>query len=486
MNLSPILKSLIVNSTEKKWHVYFSKFHNFFKDRDPQFDMAISFISDYTSQFEVIPDYGVFETELTATQEFKFLEYVKEVVNNPAVVSYDEDKDFISFLSSSVKAVHMMDCTNAITESQNSLSTLEKKDIESVNALLDGLSYKMHTLKAKVNNEGSNSASLMYGDEILQALIDEYEVAEFNTKSGECRYFDMMFDAFQEISVKKGDLVFFSGYTSHGKSILLRNYSYHLMVEYGLNVCFFTFEMGHNEVRQAFAVHHANNKKIFPNTPRINWSNVINGTLEQEEKTFFYEVALPDFLNNDSYGNLFIDQPHSSTYTLNDLESRLKEVESTIMPIDVVALDYLTLMTPAGNPNYKSTESVNDMIKEFKNMALTNTHQGNLSPYIALTACQVSRRGLDECVKNQGVYDLTSAYMYTEIEKSADVFMSVLMTPEMKKAGTIRLQNLKNRNGGVVVDPIDFQVNLAEGWTISEVVSTPTENLQGDLTEVFR
>ncbi len=59
--------------------------------------------------------------------------------------------------------------------------------------------------------------------------------------------------------------------------------------------------------------------------------------------------------------------------------------------------------------------------------------------------------------------------MYSEIEKSADIIISVLMTPEMKTHETIRLQNIKNRNGAVVLEPVDLKIDLPHGWTISEL-----------------
>jgi hypothetical protein len=97
---------------------------------------------------------------------------------------------------------------------------------------------------------------------------------------------------------------------------------------------------------------------------------------------------------------------------------------------------------------------------------------------ICLTAAQISRKGLEEAMKRDGLYDLQAFSTYTEIERAADIAMTVLMTADMRKAGQLKLQVLKNRDGIVPTEPLTLTVDFAHGWRLQELDErNPTETL---------
>jgi hypothetical protein len=104
---------------------------------------------------------------------------------------------------------------------------------------------------------------------------------------------------------------------------------------------------------------------------------------------------------------------------------------------------------------------------------------GNLTPLICITPAQISRDHFEEAVKNKGKYDITCLRQYSELEMSADIVVTTLLTEENRLNGQIRLQNVKNRDGAVVIDPVDCNIDLDHGFRPHTVKKqTPQETIQ--------
>ena len=120
----------------------------------------------------------------------------------------------------------------------------------------------------------------------------------------------------------------------------------------------------------------------------------------------------------------------------------------------------------------------NQMIKEYKNLLLTHKNvRGELAPLIGISPAQISRKGLLDCLKNDGIYTTDAFAEYSEIEKSADLLFTVLMTEEMKVLSQMRLQNLKGRDTGTYPDPITLSVDLEHGHGISTIKEQSQEEI---------
>ena len=79
-------------------------------------------------------------------------------------------------------------------------------------------------------------------------------------------------------------------YTSQGKSLLLRALAYHFLIEYGLNVAFWSMGISRDATRTMFVLLHANNKERYPNTPIVPVGSYKEGTLTDEQEDFLVTV----------------------------------------------------------------------------------------------------------------------------------------------------------------------------------------------------
>ncbi|MFL5281927.1 MAG: DnaB-like helicase C-terminal domain-containing protein [Rhodopila sp.] len=239
----------------------------------------------------------------------------------------------------------------------------------------------------------------------------------------------------------------------------------------GLNVLFCSLEMNLKVMCREFTLCHANNRKIHMLPPEILVETYKEAELTDEQEDFLFRLSNEDLTTNPNYGTLLINHPNKTSYSLPDLADKLATVEQTVMPIHVLVVDYITYMhpAPAGRWAPTRTEDYNAMIKDLKRLCLAHRNRaGQPAPIMCLTAAQISRKGLDEAMKREGLYDLQAFSTYTEIERSADIAMTVLMTPEMRKIGQLKLQVLKNRDGAVPAEPLTLNVDFEHGSSLRE------------------
>jgi len=272
---------------------------------------------------------------------------------------------------------------------------------------------ELHQLKARVQRSETSTSSLLMGSENVgsgHSLPEIYRRIEERHDSADAVYFDLGVTKFADIRFKDGDLVVFGGFTSHGKSTLLRHMAYRQLYRYGRNVAFYSAEMSHDACRGLFALTHANNKIEYPHTPFITYDAYKSGTLNAREKDFLLHVADHDLRNNPKLGTLYIDQPNKSKFRLSDLQDSLVALEST-MPIHCCVVDYLTLMYPLESERgHPERADYNDLIKGFKNLLITHRAiQGNVAPMLGITAHQISRHGFDACLKADKRYDIAAS-----------------------------------------------------------------------------
>jgi hypothetical protein len=137
-----------------------------------------------------------------------------------------------------------------------------------------------------------------------------------------------------------------------------------------------------------------------------------------------------------------------------------------------LVIDYITYMNPISTNRWgpPGIDDYNTMIRQLKRFCLAyRNREGQPAPLVCLTAAQISRKGYEEAMKRGGVYDLQAYSTYTEIERSADIAMTTIMTPEMRKLGQLKLQVLKNRDGVVPPDPLDLNVDFEHGSSLREL-----------------
>lgn len=463
-----LLKTLIVDNSVKKW-TEFMRFYPFFKERDKFFDKTITFIDEYFTKFNIFPKFDQFQKLLNSSNEDQHLSYIM-ALSEENLPTYSTEEEFVAALVVSQKLYLEMDIVTTINEYSAEYSGIEIKNKATILESVEGLITKLYQVKYRVSQNEESTSSLVYGDEAVKLIKDIYDKLEQHRINQDAIYFDIGVNGFEDIKIKKGDFVVIGGYTSHGKSVWLRHIIYQFLIKYHMNCCFFSFEMSHDKIVTLFHLLHANNKEIFPGTPYLSNEKFKRGEFSDEEKSFF-DLAVEDFANKEYYGTLFIEQPNKSKFNLVDLQMRVKYIDSTIMPVHVLGIDYLTLMYPIvagrGNPDI---EDYNQMVRDCKNYGLTHvTKEGLVDPLIVLSPAQISRKALAECLKNDGRYTLDAIRYYYEMESSADIAFTSLFTDSMRLSSQLRIQNLKNRDGRVIVDPIEVNCDFEHGYSIGEL-----------------
>ena len=383
------------------------------------------------------------------------------------------EQEYFTHIRAVEKLTYEQRVTQELISSQDALAQMHDKTPEAISKHLEDTITKISKIKNEFSNEDTTVSSTFYGKQAVNQLIDDYRKICEKKDSEEALYLNLGLEGpFSSMQLKKSDLFIVAGYTSHGKSIFLKWFIYRLLTVYHFNCYYLSLEMSHDVIQKQFFILHANNKDIFPGTPPISYNAYKNGLLTEEEMDFLFNVAAVDFTQNEDYGTLHLEQPKSTKVRLSDLASYIKEVETNIMPIDCVAVDYLSLMYPLetsrGRPE---VDDFNQMIKEFKTMANSHVNpQGHKAPFIAVTPAQISRQGYEECLKTDNhAYEASAIWKYTEFERSADALMTVFLTDEERNANKIHLQLLKNRDGNLNTEPMDAYCDLDKSCHISDI-----------------
>lgn len=238
--------------------------------------------------------------------------------------------------------------------------------------------------------------------------------------------------------LQPGDLALVCAYTGAGKSMFVAQTAWCAAVRQHLNVFFVTSETTRAMTRRRIVARHSLEEKF--NYPQgINSKDLKNGTLSNEAKAKFVEVAT-DLDTNGTYGALYIAQvPHDAT--LSAIESRITRFAQT-HSVGLVVIDYLALLHSDRRRDHQTAEFT-DLLKSAKMLA-TTFNRGN---GVAILSPWAMNRDRFLEAKKTGHYTLGSLADTSEAEKSPDVLVSMLR-PEDDRS-KVTMQFLKNRDGEV-------------------------------------
>jgi len=467
--MKALLKSLILHPTLKKYVTFRDIYFACLKDKDKYFSELCELYLDIKMGYDVFLTFPAIKQELTELQNNNLLQYTQELENEPCNI-YAEDSEYVVYSKSVEKQIFETEVFSALAKFQQEIKTNPVKDLACISQPVDQLIANLHSSKNKIYRTEASTAGLLYGKESVAHVRDIYEGIVEKKEEDDFLYYTFGFKKFEPVKMARGDLVVIGGFTSHGKSLLLRNFVYRLLVTYGLNCYYCSLEMPYEKMKLLFLALHANNRDIYPTGIDVPYEKIKEGTLSEEEKTFLLDVVAVDFFTNPNYGTLYMEYPNKSRYRLSDVKQKVTELENTEMPIHAVAIDYITMLYPLesdkGTPD---RQDYNQMIKEFKNMALSHRKvDGTPSPFLAITPAQISRGGLENAMKNDNYYDLSALREYSELESSADVVMTTMLLPDMRSREVMCLQNLKNRDGKVETEKIEISCGLSKGFNLYE------------------
>lgn len=346
-----------------------------------------------------------------------------------------------------------------------------KKKLKGFDDALDFISSKVRELR-QFNQDFKTEAEITDTREI-QAAKEEYEEREKNQLNtlGIYTGLDEIDDSMD--GIKHTELMIVGAYTAQGKTTFSINVLYRALIT-GWDSLLVTLEMTLPEMRTMLYVLHTSSMCFWVGTKfeklvgKMEYNDAINGRLSPELKEFYY-AAMDDLENNDAYGKLYIYQPDTSVTTIEEITIKCLEINSELKTkgrmLEFLVVDYIRLL--GVDPRTGSRDdrtNLNNIIKGLKRLCLTfNNGQGLrcLSPH------QIKREGYERALGNGGIYLLSDLSDTSEIEKSADIVITLFMDDALRKSHMFKICGLKDRRNSLF-RPFEACANLATKYIYSK------------------
>lgn len=397
------------------------------------YNMISNYFIDYSKvpRSDYLQEYFALEKNSAAFKSYTALE------DEPSEISEDLD----ALILTQINFISKARILGVLDDYSNNLRLCS-------NSELPEEAFKLQDEIASINQSlvtNGNQKGLLSKDE----NVDKFR-AKFKDRVDSDRGYYVAKTGFRSIDdtiggIHSADKITFLGYTNQGKSPLLRQIAYNMLIE-GSNIMFVTLEMNFDSIENSFYVLHANNKKIFGiKTPKITTSKIKEGNVNKAEYSFLVDSVVEDFSTKTAYGSVYVTHAADGA-TLDELMLDVNRVNQTVMPLDALFIDYaIPLLSPGRTELSQNKDSYNAMHRRLRQFGL-NFDGGRGIPI--LDAAQANRKGYTDAVSplNQGnLYNLTAIGDYNAIERDSTHVISVLRTPDMQVSGTAQIQALKSR-----------------------------------------
>ena len=228
----------------------------------------------------------------------------------------------------------------------------------------------------------------------------------------------------------RGELEIFAAPSGGGKSLFLANLGVNY-VQMGLNVVYLTFELSEELVgmRLDAMISDIPSKQIFRNLDDVDLKVKMAG----KQSGAMQIKYMPSGKNS------------------NDIRAYLKELEvKTKRKIDIVLIDYMDLMMPAGKKISAENLFIKDkyVSEELRNMAMELN-------VIAVTAAQFNRGAQQEV-------EFDHSHISGGLSKiqTADNVMGIFTSKAMRERGRYQIQFLKTRSSSGVGNKVDLNFDV--------------------------
>ena len=392
-----------------------------------------STIYQYFNKFNAVPEYGYLEKLFNKNNEPDIVEYLEQMREKKPI-----SDTALPLIEDRLAEYSRKTANTLLTNTKNELKLASIDEISgNIETLITDLCNVQSNAKLRESKQG-----LLYG----QSSIDAFERRLQKAKVQDSHFIgkfgiDRLDDALGGYT--KHDMINIMGFTGQGKSQLLRFLAYQALLQ-GLNVVFVPLETSRDDTEDSFYVLHANNYELWGNkVPRITKNNIKSGRLAKDAENYLKDVVR-HFNTAEDMGSLYIIQPQDSNYSMDTLMADLKTIHKTKMPVDVLVLDYISLLRPYSTAKYIDATMINQMHSRMRQEMLS-FDGGNGFTYMG--ACQVNRKGYkDMLADKEHLYDMTAIGDYNSIERDSTVLLSVARTPEDENSRVSRIQNLKARD----------------------------------------
>lgn len=306
---------------------------------------------------------------------------------------------------------------------------------------LEGKAASQHYLLRRISELEQEDTGLLKGDirEEGEAVWQEYQekVKHPEKTVGVLTGFDEV-DLITRGS-RGGELWIVAAFASQGKSTCLYNMAHTAVAEYGRNIILASGETPRNQIRNRIYTRHSCHPRWIGKHDPLHYDSIRDGRLSKDEAEFFKEVV-DDFGSNPSYGHLDVLQ-FTMDMSILDLEQYCRIVNQQY-PIDVLFIDYLTLLKPIRalrNPILEAGETM----RAAKQVAI---RFGVGSQMSIIAAHQQTRDAFEKAEKSEE-YNLRSMSFTSEAERSTDVVMWLLRLDKHKARHELTFGIIKNRDG---------------------------------------
>lgn len=306
-----------------------------------------------------------------------------------------------------------------------------KKDLSGAN---DAIQYFLNKL-----NEGLiRSRRLSRGGDLKEMLIDAREDYEKIQRASEDGTLTIRTGLNKLDSViggmRRGEFYGILGFAGTRKSTVGRSMAYNAACQ-GHCVVHVSLEHSFEEERTNYLILHATDPKFESYGMNISKKSYDEGLLTDQEKEFLFGPVREDFEKNFA-GKIICKQPLEPSW---EAIKAMVEFQHKIYPVDVLFIDYLMLVRAFTKNPTAEREAV---ILDAKQWAFSF---GDGRGIAILTPVQGNRDGYDEAKKNDGKWEKSGIYMYSEFERSLDLLMYTYLDDDLRSADEIKVGTCKSR-----------------------------------------
>jgi replicative DNA helicase len=432
-----------IEHLEKYFFAYIMENPSYFNRVDPiSFDNhQIAFV------YKVIQDHYLKLDKPIIPSNHKILELVRMYDTNKKI-----SKDFL-------KALLDVDVGNVVqgadddylskaVQSWCTSSTIKQKMYEAADFIrdLNPIDYQNTEVVASKIRELINAATLMdFDNEDLGLDFDDPESHLQDTKRNKIPTGWHNLDELMQGGWDTKTLNIVIGPSNSGKSVWLSNIAVNA-ANYGKNVMYFSLEMS--------------DKKVMKRLGAIRLKIPIDDYDEKSKDKKYMQSQLKKLksssaefgrggdLFNNQMGKIFVKEYHAGTATVADLDAHIKKIQEVKgVKIDMVVVDYLTIMSPDNKGN-------SSLFQNGKQLSEGLRAIGQKYEIAMVTAMQVSK-------DNFGASDifLSDISESKAIVETADTMFGIIRTDKMRAEGKYILKLLKMRDGDFKWEKTQFDLN---------------------------
>lgn len=294
--------------------------------------------------------------------------------------------------------------------------------------------------------------------------------------------------------IAPGMLMVIGAYTASYKTVFAGNIVYNNAKKHKYNIAYISLEVPKEDLLINQLARHSY-EPDFSDFSYIANKRIRDCVLSEDEEEYLFGTVSEDYFDYSKYGMVtFLDETDFKTLSFGEIREKLEAVddemiEKTGYGLDAVVVDHINLckFNGAGRKFTSEMAEGNAYVSFFRKLALSfrKDEEGNMRRLAMIILSQINRQGKQKADRNQGRYTLNALAEFNELERGAQVVLTIYTNDDMKETKEATLQLLKNRNGRTIEDPISV---YADGETyvfgdemegFSDVIS------MGDMDDIF-